>query len=98
MRSRCTVCNFQRCIFFVRHPQHSQHHIGDRAPEQVDRACLTLPRAGLRQIALTCLGVAQVNPALEDAEYKNANGNNQVNPGKADMADHTPATTGANKV
>ena len=52
----------------------------------------------MRQIALTCLGVAQVNPALEDAEYKNANGNNQVNPGKADMADHTPATTGANKV
>ncbi len=50
------------------------------------------------RLALTCVGAAQVNPALEDAEYKNANGNSQVNPGKADMADHTPATTGANKV
>ena len=41
----------------------------------------------------------QVNPALEDAEYRDLNNKNAhpVNPSKADMTDNTPATTGAGK-
>ena len=69
-----------------------------------------MPGAGLRQISADVFDVAQVNPALEDAEYKNANGNNRANgnnqkvdlysadTNKAGTANNTPATTGANKV